>query len=159
MPRSTGSITLIAVGKLRANHYKLAQDEYLKRLKRYTNFKLIQVKDIAGSSIPDVVAKQREGQALLAAAANTSRTFAFTPTGKLMDSRQFASFVQKQIDVYQKLAFLIGGPLGFSPEALASCDGQLSLSPLTFPHELARVVVLEQLYRAFTIINRENYHK
>ncbi len=159
MPRSTGSISLVAVGKLRATHYKLAQDEYLKRLKRYTTFELIQVKDVVGSSIPDAVAKQREGQSLLAAATNARRTFAFTPTGKLMDSRQFASFVRKQIDVYQKLALLIGGPLGFSQEALASCDGQLSLSPLTFPHELARVVVLEQLYRAFTIINRENYHK
>ena len=59
MPRSTGSISLIVVSKLRANHYKLAQDEYLKRLKRYTNFEMIQVKDVVGSSIPDVSPSSR----------------------------------------------------------------------------------------------------
>jgi len=67
--------------------------------------------------------------------------------------------LQRQIQIYGQLAFLIGGPMGFSDEVLTQCDEQLSLSPLTFPHELARVMLLEQLYRACTILGNEPYHK
>ena len=99
------------------------------------------------------------GEALLAAAKEARRLIALTAGGKQMDSPGLADFLRKQIEVYGSLAFLIGGPVGLSPDVLAACDDALSLSLLTFPHELARVILLEQLYRAATIIGGEKYHK
>ena len=90
---------------------------------------------------------------------DSRRLIALTPTGKLRSSPKLASWLQKRVEVYGRLALLIGGPLGFSDEVLAACDEQISLSPLTFPHELARILLLEQLYRACTILAGEQYHK
>jgi 23S rRNA (pseudouridine1915-N3)-methyltransferase len=159
MARLSGHMTIAAVGKLRFAYWQAAQEEYLKRLQRYTDVKVIEVKDVAGRSTPDDVARQREGEQLLKTAENTARKIALTPTGRQMDSLEFADFLQKQIELYGRLALFIGGPLGLSDEVVASCDDQLSLSPLTFPHELARVMLLEQLYRACTILSGEQYHK
>jgi len=159
MARLSGKITIVAVGKLRSEHWRAAQQDYLKRLRRYTHVALVEIKDAIGRSLPDAVAMQREGTALLAAAKDAHRTIALSATGKQMDSLRLASFLRKRIEVYGTIAFLIGGPVGLSPEVLAACDEQLSLSSLTFPHELARVVLLEQLYRAATILSGEKYHK
>jgi 23S rRNA (pseudouridine1915-N3)-methyltransferase len=76
-----------------------------------------------------------------------------------VDSPELADLLQKEVMAYGRLAFLIGGPYGFSDEVLTACHLQLSLSSLTFPHELARIVLLEQLYRACSILNGEKYHK
>jgi len=155
----TGKITLVAVGKLHSAYWRAAQQEYLARLRRYTDVKLIEVKDVVGRGIPDVQAMGREGEALLAASKDARRVIALSATGKQMDSPGLADFLQKQIEVYGSVAFMIGGPVGLSPEVLRTCDDTLSLSLLTFPHELARVILLEQLYRAATIIGGEKYHK
>jgi len=159
MRRLSGQIDIIVVGKLRTRHWKAAQEEYLKRLQRYTRVKLIEVKDAVGQGIPDAVAMQQEGDLLLKASENASRRLALTPTGTQFDSLAFAGFLQKQVVTYGHLAFLIGGPLGFAPEVLAACHGEVALSTLTFTHELARVILLEQLYRAATIVGGEKYHK
>lgn len=159
MARLSGKITIITVGKLRNEHWRTAQRDYLKRLRRYTQVSLVEVRDAVGRSLPDDVAMQREGAALLAAAKDARRTIALNATGKQIDSPQLAEFLRKQIEVYGSVAFLIGGPVGLAPEVLATCDDQLSLSSLTFPHELARVILLEQLYRAATILGGEKYHK
>jgi 23S rRNA (pseudouridine1915-N3)-methyltransferase len=159
MARLSGQMTIAAVGKLRFAHWQAAQEEYRQRLQHYTNVKVIEVKDVAGRSTPDSVARQREGQQLLKAAGDTARKIALTPTGRQMDSLEFAAFLGKQIELYGRLVFFIGGPLGLSDEVVTSCVDQLSLSPLTFPHELARIVLLEQLYRACTILSGEQYHK
>jgi 23S rRNA (pseudouridine1915-N3)-methyltransferase len=159
MPRLSGSITIIAVGKLRQPYWQAAQEEYQERLQHYTNLQLIEVKDIVGQGLPPKVAVQRESQQLLQAAESATRKFAMTPIGIQMSSPQMATFLQRQVQLYGDLAFLVGGPLGFSDDVLAECHEQLSLSTLTFPHELARVMLLEQLYRAATIINMEKYHK
>ena len=98
-------------------------------------------------------------QQLLAAVANCSRLIALTPTGKLHSSPNLAVWLQKRVEIYGRIGFLIGGPLGFSDELLAACDEQISLSSLTFTHELAHVLLLEQLYRACTILAGERYHK
>lgn len=158
MARLTGKIMIVAVGKLHGD-WRAAQQDYLARLRRYTDVTLIEVKDAVGRGALDAVAMQREGEALLAAAKDARRVIALTATGKQMDSPGLADFLRKQIEVYGSLAFLIGGPVGLSPEVIAGCDDTLSLSPLTFPHELARVVLLEQLYRAATILSGEKYHK
>lgn len=159
MPRLSGKIAIAAVGKLRSEHWRAAQQDYLKRLQRYTQVTLIEVRDAVGRGVPDDVAMRREGEALLSAVKAARHTIALTANGKQMGSPQLAKFLRKQIDVFGSIAFLIGGPVGLSPEVLEACDDQLSLSALTFPHELARVVLLEQLYRAATILGGEKYHK
>lgn len=158
MPRPIGQITLIAVGKLKMKPWQMAQAEYSQRLGFYTRLNLVELKDMVGS-LPDNVAIVREGELLINAAATIPVRTALTSTGQSLTSSQLADFLQKQIERHNHLAFLIGGPLGFSPEALATCQQQISLSPLTFTHEMARVILLEQLYRAFTILNGERYHK
>jgi 23S rRNA (pseudouridine1915-N3)-methyltransferase len=158
MAGKVGHISVVAVGRVREKQWCMAQAEYEKRLHFYTDFKLIEVKD-AGGRLPDVVALQREGEQLLKAAADAGRIILLSASGKEMDSPGLARFLETEIGVYGRLAFLIGGPLGFSPEVVAVAHGQIALSRLTFPHELARVILLEQLYRAFTILNGEPYHK
>jgi 23S rRNA (pseudouridine1915-N3)-methyltransferase len=154
-----GTIVVAAVGRLKKSPWQAAQDDYLKRLKRYTTISLTEVKDVVGRGFPDTVAMQREGEALLSATAEVQRRILLTPAGRQMSSKQFAAHLARQIELFSQLAFLIGGPLGFDPEIDAVADDRLALSRLTFPHEMARVVFLEQLYRAFTILRREPYHK
>lgn len=158
MPRQIGQITLITIGKLKMKPWQLAQAEYSQRLGFYTRLNLVELKDVVGS-LPDAAAVAKEGELLGNAAAAIPCRVALTPTGQPLTSPQLADFLQKQIELYGHLAFLIGGPLGFSNDILATCQHQLSLSRLTFTHEMARVILLEQLYRAFTILNGEKYHK
>ncbi len=155
----TGQITIAAVGKLRSRDWRDAQGDYLKRLQRYTDVRLAEVKDSVGRGFPDSVAVIREGEQLLHATSKTHRRLLLTPDGKEMSSKAFAAFIQKQLVTYGRIAFLMGGPLGFSEEVIGAADARLSLSKLTFPHEMARIILLEQLYRAFTILHGEAYHK
>jgi 23S rRNA (pseudouridine1915-N3)-methyltransferase len=159
MSRLNGRLTLAAVGKIKNKAWLAAQDDYVKRLGHYTTLNLVEVKDVVGRSIPDDVAMAREGEHLLQAAADSSRLVALTPTGKLVTSPNLAVWLQNRVEAYGRIAFLIGGPLGFSDDVLAACHEEISLSPLTFTHELARVLLLEQLYRACTILAGEQYHK
>ena len=158
MPRATGHLTVAAVGRLRAAHWQAAQDEYARRLNRYTEFQLIEVKDAVGRGLPDAAAAAREGEHLRAAAVG-ARLVLMTATGREMTSPELATWLGEQLERYGRLAFLVGGPVGFDPATVAAADDQLALSRLTLPHELARVVLLEQLYRAFTILRGEPYHK
>ncbi|MCP4421968.1 MAG: 23S rRNA (pseudouridine(1915)-N(3))-methyltransferase RlmH [Chloroflexi bacterium] len=159
MTRLNGRLIIATVGKTKNRAWLAAQKDYVKRLDRYTHVKLVEVKDVVGRSVPDRVAMIREGEQLLKATANCSRLIALTPTGKLRSSPNLAIWLQKRVEVYGRIGFLIGGPLGFSDEVLAACHEQISLSPLTFTHELARVLLLEQLYRSCTILAGERYHK
>lgn len=157
--RSTGQITVAAVGKLRRREWLDTQNDYLNRMQHYCNVQLTEVKDSVGHGFPENVAIQREGEQLLMAVESSSRRYLLVPGGKEMTSKGFAAFIRKQLEVFGNISFLIGGPLGFSEDVLAAADGQISLSRLTFTHELARILFLEQLYRAFTILNGEPYHK
>ena len=159
MPRLGGRLSVAAVGKIKEKHWQVSQSDYVKRLGRYTDFHLVEVKDAVGRRVPEAVAKRREGERLLRVVGAEQRLIALTPVGKQMSSPALANFLQKEVVTYSRLAFLIGGPYGFSEEVLAKCHWQLSLSPLTFPHEMARIILLEQLYRACTILNGEKYHK
>ena len=157
--RLNGRLTIAAVGKIKNRAWLAAQDDYVKRLSRYTSLNVVEVKDVMGRSVPDEVALVREGEQLLQAAKDSHRLVALTPTGKLRSSPNLARWLQKRAVDDGRIAFLIGGPLGFSDEVLAACHEQISLSPLTFTHELARILLLEQLYRACTILAGEQYHK
>ena len=157
--RLNGRLTIATVGKIKNRAWLVAQDDYVKRLGHYTTLDLIEVKDVVGRSIPDEVAMAKEGEQLLQAVADSQRLIALTPTGKLRSSPSLATWLQKRVVDYGRIAFLIGGPLGFSDDVLAACHEEISLSPLTFTHELARILLLEQLYRACTILAGEQYHK
>jgi 23S rRNA (pseudouridine1915-N3)-methyltransferase len=157
--RLNGRLTIAVVGKIKNRAWLAAQGDYVKRLGRYTSLDLVEVKDVVGRSIPDDVAMAKEGEQLLQAAADSHRLIALTPTGKLRSSPNLARWLHKRVVDYGRIAFLIGGPLGFSDEVLTACHEQISLSPLTFTHELARILLLEQLYRACTILAGEQYHK
>ncbi len=159
MPRAIGHLTVAAVGRLREPHWQAAQDEYARRLRRYTDFQLVEVKDVVGRALPDTAAAAREGEALLAAAPRGARLVLMTAAGRQHSSPELAAWLQTHMEQVGTLAFLIGGPVGFDPATIAAAHEQLALSRLTLPHELARVVLLEQLYRAFTIIHGEPYHK
>jgi 23S rRNA (pseudouridine1915-N3)-methyltransferase len=159
MPRPIGHVTVAAVGRLREPYWLAAQDEYVRRLEHYTDFKLVEVRDAVGRSLPDSAALAREGEALLAAARGAARLILMSADGRTMSSPKLADYLQSGLESFGELTFLIGGPLGFAPAVLAAAHDRLSLSRLTLPHELARVVLLEQLYRAFTIIHGEPYHK
>jgi 23S rRNA (pseudouridine1915-N3)-methyltransferase len=157
--RLGGKILIAAVGRLKTPHWKTAQNEYLERLNRYTSARLVEVKDAVGRGDPDDVANRQEGRLLLEASKGAGRRIALDRGGRQLDSPGLASHLEKQLEVYGKLALLIGGPLGLSREALGACEERLSLSAMTLPHELARVLLLEQLYRAATILGGEKYHK
>ena len=157
--RLNGRLTIATVGKVKNKAWLAAQNDYVKRLGRYTTLDLVEVKDVVGRSIPDDVAMAKEGEQLLQAVADSHRLIALTPTGKLRSSPGLAKWLQKRVVDYGRIAFLIGGPLGFSDQVIAAAHDHLSLSPLTFTHELARVILLEQLYRACTILAGEQYHK
>ncbi len=159
MARAYGRITIAAVGKIRTRHWLAAQDDYLKRLKHYSTVELVEVKDVVGRSVPDDQAMEREGQQLLQVAGRSNRTILLDPTGRTVTSPQLAEELHRWLEAFGSVAFLIGGPLGFSPEVQTAAHDTLSLSPMTFTHELARVVWLEQLYRSFTILHGEPYHK
>ncbi|MFQ5422013.1 MAG: 23S rRNA (pseudouridine(1915)-N(3))-methyltransferase RlmH, partial [Anaerolineae bacterium] len=115
--------------------------------------------DAVGKGLPDAAAMQKEGERLLKAAKGANRLIALTPVGVQLTSEELAEYLERQVRVYGRVAFLVGGPLGFSDEVLVQCHEQLALSTLTLPHELARIVLLEQIYRACTILNNEQYHK
>ena len=154
-----GKITITAVGKLKTDHWRSAQVEYLKRLNRYTAFSLIEVRDSVGKGFPDKIAIQKEGTSLLEATKSIPFKIALSIEGQQFNSLAFASAIRRWIENYGEIAFVIGGPVGLSSDVLKHCQYQLSLSTLTLPHELARIVLLEQLYRAATILNNHQYHK
>lgn len=159
MTTKFGAVQVVAVGKLQSAFWQAAQLEYQQRLRWYTDFQVAEVKDVVGRGQPDGVARQKEGELLLKAASGMNRLIALTAEGRELSSPELAVWMKKEMEGYGRIAFLIGGPLGFSPELLTATHTQLSLSRLTFPHELARILLLEQLYRAFTILNHEKYHK
>ena len=157
--QKTGQITVAAVGRLKQREWRALQEDYLKRLKRFTKINVAEVKDAVGKGFPDAVAMQREGEALLNATTDARRRILLSTDGHQMSSEELAVYLQQHIELYGSLAFLVGGPLGVAPEVESAVDERLALSRLTFPHELARIMFLEQLYRAFTILRGQSYHK
>ena len=161
MIRLPGTLTIAAVGKLRTPHWRVAQEDYAKRIRRYTRLNIVEVKDHLSGGPADAVALRREGEALTAAVAKAKAPWviAMDAQGKHTTSEGLARYLHRQVSTYRDVAFLIGGPVGLAPELLTTANDTLSLSSLTFPHELARVILLEQLYRALTILSGESYHK
>lgn len=157
-------IAVLCTGKLKEAYLRDAADEYKKRLSRYAELEIIETPD---EPVPEryseaqrVQAMQKEGERMLREVGPRDFVAALAITGKRHTSESFAKSMEAWMaGGFTRIVFIIGGSLGLSPQVLARADAQLSLSDLTFPHQLARVVLLEQVYRAFRIINNEPYHK
>lgn len=153
-------IRLLAVGKLRGTIWLPAAIEYSQRLQRYVKFDLVEIRDRIGKGLPEAAALIEEGKMISQSLEPGNYLIALDREGKSLDSDQFAKLLQKQIDAgTRKMDFVIGGPVGLEKQIAAKANLKLSLGAMTLPHELARVVLLEQLYRALTILRGEPYHK
>ena len=158
------NITIIAVGKLKEAFWVSACAEYLKRLQAYAKVQVVEVPDVDPAKAGgDAGAVTREGEAILAALAKLpARTHVvlLDIRGKERSSESFAARLEELgVGGVSDVAFIIGGSCGVSPAVRAKADETLSFGPITLPHNLARVVLVEQIYRAFRIIRGEPYHK
>jgi 23S rRNA (pseudouridine1915-N3)-methyltransferase len=150
-------ITIVAVGKLRP-YYREACDDYARRLKRYVTFREIEVRE--ASRAPTPAAQRKEEADRLSQRIDGKATLvALTREGTAWSSSALAFQLERWLVAARPLALAIGGSNGLDSALLSRSASRWSLGPLTLPHELARVVVLEQLYRAFTILRGEPYHK
>jgi len=156
------NINIICIGKLKEKYLKDAQSEYLKRISRFAKVKVIELNDekLSGSSAMDKIVKEKEGEKILNKIPKNSYIIAMDIKGKQMSSTNFAAEINN-LGVMGKsdLTFIIGGSLGLSEDVLKSADKKLSFSLMTFPHQLFRIMLLEQVYRCFKINNNETYHK
>jgi 23S rRNA (pseudouridine1915-N3)-methyltransferase len=158
------NIEVICVGTLKESYWRDAEAEYVKRLSKYGKMKIVQVKETPLPANPSPANEQAvmaaEGQSLLHAAGKQSFIVALDRKGRQFSSEAFARKLQSlALEGRSHIAFIIGGSLGLSKEALDASDLCLSFSEMTFPHQLMRVVLLEQVYRSFKILNNEEYHK
>ena len=157
-------ITFIAVGRLKEKYFSSAVEEYAKRLSKYATFEIIEVADEKApenlSPADEDIIRQKEGQKILKHIKPGSYVIATAINGKQMDSEGLARFMAKLgVDGVSHIYFIIGGSLGLSGEVLERADYLLSFSMMTFPHQLMRVMLAEQVYRGFRIISGEPYHK
>lgn len=157
-------ITLVTVGKIKEKFYTDAIEEYKKRLSRYCKLEILQVAD---EKTPDKASeaqerqiKEREGERILAQIRDGAYVIALAIEGQMLDSEQLAKKIDRLgVGGQSQLVFVIGGSLGLSEAVLRRADFALSFSKMTFPHQLMRVVLLEQIYRSYRIIHGEPYHK
>ena len=151
-------IRVAAVGRVKTKHFADACADYEKRLRRYAKFELVEIKDVRGRATEEC--KDRESAALLEHVAKGSKIVVLDETGELLSSRALARRIDQDAQrAAGSWTLLIGGADGHADSLKQRADFLWSLSPLTFPHELARVVALEQLYRAMTIRRGEAYHR
>lgn len=157
-------ITIVAVGKIKERFYTQAIEEYSKRLGRYCKLSVVEVGD---EKTPDNARealerqiREKEGQRVLSAVKENSYVIALDIQGEMLDSEALAGKIGKLAGSgISHIVFIIGGSLGLSQSVLSRADYRLSFSSLTFPHQLMRVILLEQIYRGFRILEGEPYHK
>ncbi len=157
-------ITLIAMGKLKEKFYTAASEEYKKRLGGYCRFQLLELPEVRLPENPSPAeiasALEKEADLIFSKLPKGAWFCTFTPEGKELSSEDFAKKLQDvKLSGKSSACFLIGSSFGMAPRVKAAADFRLSMSPMTFPHHLARVMVLEQLYRAEAIQAGSKYHK
>lgn len=150
-------VRVASVGKDRSGLFAPGVAEYAKRLTHYARFELVEQPESKGRSATE--AKEEEGQRLLALAGPRDWLVALDERGEALTSVELANWVAKAQRAARDLLFVIGGDEGLAPDVLAKAQKVLSLSKLTLPHRLARLVLAEQLYRAYTLLSGEPYHK
>lgn len=157
-------ITLVTVGKIKEKFYTDAIAEYAKRLSRYCKLEIIQVADEKtpdkASEAEEQQIKDKEGKRILEQIKDGAFMIALAIDGKMLDSVELSEKIEKLgVSGISSIAFVIGGSLGLSDRVLKRADYKLSFSKMTFPHQLMRVILLEQIYRAYRIMKNEPYHK
>lgn len=158
------NVTILAVGKIKESFYREALAEYLKRLGRYCRPEIIEVADEpvpeGASSAQEELIKEKEAKRILKRLRDNSFVITLEIAGKKYDSEKFAEKLEDlALGGKSQLVFVIGGSLGLHASVSKRADLKLSFSDMTFPHQLMRVILAEQIYRAFRIINKEPYHK
>lgn len=158
------NISVICVGKLKEKYWTDAIAEYSKRLKRFCTLEIVELKE---SRLPDKAGvaeeqqvKENEGEEILKKIKDNMYVIALEVQGKKLSSEKLAEKMEKiTLDGNSNIAFVIGGSLGLSPAVSRRADFSLSFSDMTFPHQMMRVILLEQIYRSFKINHNETYHK
>ncbi|TXE14224.1 23S rRNA (pseudouridine(1915)-N(3))-methyltransferase RlmH [Algoriphagus aquimarinus] len=153
-------IKLIAIGKTDNKAIVELIDEYAKRLNFYIKFEIEIIPDLKNTkSLSEAIQKQKEGELILKKVIASDELILLDERGKSYSSVDFSSYVQKKMNSgLKQLIFVIGGPYGFSDEVYARANGKISISKMTFSHQMIRPFFIEQLYRAFTILRNEPYH-
>lgn len=157
-------LSILAVGKVKEKFYCQAIDEFTKRLSRYCKLEIIEVADEktpdgAGAAAESLILK-KEGERLMKYIRDDAHVIALAIEGKMLSSEQFSQRInQLGIGGVSHIQLIIGGSLGLAPEVLRRADELLSFSKMTFPHQLMRVILLEQIYRAYRIMSGAPYHK
>ncbi|MFT4599949.1 MAG: 23S rRNA (pseudouridine1915-N3)-methyltransferase [Arenicella sp.] len=153
-------LRIILIGKTGKDFLSKGEDEYLKRLKRYIKVERLEISDVrnAKSKSADQL-KQEEGLMMLAKIENSEFVVILDEKGRDYTSEDLAKWMQNKMNhVNSNLTFVIGGPYGFSKEMYERANEKMSLSKMTFSHQMIRMILFEQLYRSFTIIKNEPYH-
>lgn len=158
------NIKVICVGKLKEKYWKQAIDEYAKRLGAYCKFEIVELPDEKtpdnASAKEDELILSKEGSRILNKIGHDDYVIALAIEGKLITSENLAERLEELgLRGHSKIDFVIGGSLGLSPEVKARADELISFGRITMPHQLARVVLSEQVYRAYRIMNHQAYHK
>lgn len=157
-------ISIVCVGKIKEKFYKDAIAEYSKRLSKYCKLEIVEVADEktpdgASDKVCDSI-MDKEGERILSHIPDNAYVIALAIEGKEYDSVTFAKYIDRLgVEGNSNIVFVIGGSLGLSDKIKSRADTLLSFSNMTFPHQLMRVILLEQIYRAYRIINNEPYHK
>lgn len=157
-------ITIAAVGKLKERYLKDGISEYLKRLSRFAELELVEVDDEHApeslSLAQESLVKRREAERLLKRVKTESYLVLLDLSGEQLDSSKFSSKLESiMLSGNSHITFIIGGSLGLDESLINASNYRISLSKMTFPHQLARLILLEQIYRAFKIMKNETYHK
>lgn len=152
-------ITIITIGKLKESYWKEAETEYLKRLSPYTHINLIEHKEISFSHKDKrETVIHKEAELILSTIPQSTYIIALDKDGVMPTSNTLASTIESTKQEYSHITFIIGGPLGLHESILKKAHTSYSLSSLTFTHQMARIILLEQLYRAHTITHNIPYH-
>ncbi|MGP1990280.1 23S rRNA (pseudouridine(1915)-N(3))-methyltransferase RlmH [Zobellia laminariae] len=154
------TIKLIAIGKTDSKALLQLISEYENRLKHYVKFELEIIPDIKNTkNLSEAQQKEKEGELILKNLSNTDVLVLLDENGKQFSSVDFSGYLQKKMNAgLKQLVFVIGGPYGFSTDVYNKAQGKISLSKMTFSHQMVRLFVVEQVYRAFTILRNEPYH-
>jgi 23S rRNA (pseudouridine1915-N3)-methyltransferase len=154
------NIKLLAIGKTDQNHLQTLIDDYAKRLSHYIKFDLEVIPDIKNvKNLSEQQQKEKEGEQILSKIGSSDQLILLDENGKSLSSVEFSAELQKKMNSGIKtLVFVIGGPYGFSEAVYSQAQGKISLSKMTFSHQMVRLFFVEQLYRGFTILRNEPYH-
>ena len=154
------NIKILMIGKTDNSIMKTIVDDYSKRLSMYINFSFEVINDIKNAkNLTEIQQKEKEGELILAKLKPTDHLILLDENGENFSSIGFSQFIQKKMNSGIKtLVLVIGGPYGFSESVYKKANGKIALSKMTFSHQMIRMIIVEQLYRAITILNNEPYH-